>query len=158
MQNSPVTDEAGARLEACGLLSSFERARAAQDTAEMKRILESASFAPLEIESILWSQGDIGSAPTAEEKRKRFWDAVIGRVGIALISGVILGGVFVYQSSGLNSAERSGATKTDVLMSDYRSPKDAYYRPFIWGFVIGAIGGLVTGSLVYDPISKRAQR
>jgi hypothetical protein len=143
------------RLESSGQIAAFERARRAQDPDAMKRVLEAANFATLEIESILWSKGDIGAAPTDEDKRKRLWDAIIGRVGIALISGVVLGGVFVYASSGLNSRERPGRTKTDVLMSDYRSPSEAYYRPFVWGFAIGAIGGLVTGTLVYDPISKK---
>ena len=40
-------------------------------------------------------------------------------------------------------------------MSDYRSPTDAYYRPFAWGFVIGAVGGLLTGALIYDPTTSK---
>jgi len=36
-------------------------------------------------------------------------------------------------------------------MNDYRSPKEAIYRPFIWGFVIGSVAGLITGNLLYDP-------
>jgi hypothetical protein len=143
------------RLELSGHLAGFERARRAQNRDAMTHILEAARFTPLEIESILWSKGDIGTAPTEEDKRKRFWDAVVGRVGVALISGVIFGGFFVYASSGLDSRERSGRSKTDLLMSDDRSPRDAYYRPFVWGFVIGAVGGLVTGTLIYDPTSKK---
>ncbi|MCX6952588.1 MAG: hypothetical protein NTV51_10560 [Verrucomicrobia bacterium] len=143
------------RLESSGLLPAFERARRAQDTEAMTRILETAKFRPLEIESILWSKGEVGTAPTEEEKRKQFWDAVVGRVGIAVVSGAILGGVFVYASASLDSTKRSGKSNTDVLMSDYRSPSEAYYRPFAWGFVIGAVGGLITGTLVYDPKAKK---
>src|SRR4051812_34062369 len=141
------------RLEASGRLGAFEQARRAQDPAAMTRILEAAKFTPLEIESILWAKGDVGAAPTEAEKRKQLWDAVIGHVGIAVISGVILGGVFVYASSGLDSSGPR-QSNSEILMSDYRSPSEAYYRPFIWGFVIGAIGGLVTGRLMYDPTSK----
>lgn len=139
------------------MLPAFERVRRAQDAAGMKRVLEAAAFSPLEIESILWAKGDIGAAPTPEEKRKQFWDAVIGRIGVAIVAGVILGGVFVYFSSGLASAGKSGRSKTDVLLSDHRSPEEAYYRPFIWGFVIGTIGGLVLGPMVLDPTAKKGQ-
>src|SRR5690349_13421321 len=109
----------------------------------MRHVLTAAKFTPLEIESILWSKGDIGAAPTNEEKRASIRDAVIGRIGTALISGVLLGGLFAYASSGLDSSP-SGA-RMDKAMKDYRSPKEAYYRPFIYGFVIGAVGALITG-------------
>jgi hypothetical protein len=144
------------RLESVGLLAAFERVRRAQDVGAMTRILETAKFTRLEIESVLWAKGEIGAAPTEEDRRKQIWDAIIGQVGMAVVSGVILGGAFVYASSGLDSAARTGTRKSEVLMSDYRGPKEAYYRPFVWGFVIGAIGGLVTGRLVYDPTSKNA--
>jgi len=143
------------RLEAAGLLAVFERARDAQNVEAMTQILMRAKFTPLEIESIIWSKGDVGHAPTLEEKKQRVWDAVIGRIGAAIVSGVILGGVFAYASSGLNRTDRRGQTKMDVAMSDYRSPEEAYYRPFVWGFVIGSIGGLVTGTLIYDTTSKK---
>lgn len=144
------------RLASSGLLAAFERARAAHDASAMKRIMEAAGFTPPEIESVLWSKGDIGAAPTPEEKRKAFWDAVIGSIGIALVSGLILGGVFVYASSGLASADGHSRTKSDVAMSDYRRPSEAYYRPFVWGFFIGTIGGLIAGTLVYDPTAPEA--
>lgn len=122
----------------------------------MKRILETAGFQPLEIESILWSKGELGEEPTPEDKKRAFWDAVVGRIGLALVSGVMLGGLFAYASSGLGNAERRGRDLTDVAMRDYRSPRDAYYRPFIWGFVVGTVGALITGAVVYDPTSKKS--
>jgi hypothetical protein len=145
------------RIEAIGLLPVFEAARHRGDKDAMKRLLEDANFAPLEIESILWSKGNIGPAPTEEDKRRKYWDAVIGRVGIALISGLFLGGVFVYFSSGLASAEASGEDPGDVVMRDYRSPREAYYRPFLWGFAIGTAAGLATGRLLVDPTAKIAR-
>lgn len=143
------------RLDSIGMLREFERARSANNSEAMQEILERSQFTPLEIESILWSKGDIGSAPTEDERKKNFWDAAIGRIGTALISGVILGGVFAYASSGFGRTEHSGGDRMDAAMSDYRNPKEAYYRPFVWGFVIGAVGGLVTGAIIYDPTSKK---
>lgn len=146
------------RLESSGQLAAFERARLAQDVVGMKRSLAAAKFASLEIESIVWAKGDIGAAPAADDHRKRFWDAVIGRIATGLVSGVILGGVFVYASVGLDSNARSGWSKTDVLMSDYRTPKEAYYQPFLWGFALGTIGGLLAGTLVHDPTSTKRSK
>lgn len=143
------------RLEAAAALPAYERARRAKDEKTMVRLLETAKFTPLEIESILWAKGDVGEALTEEQKRKQFWDKVIGRIGITVVSGLILGGVFVYYSSGLESSHRASSNKLGGAMNDFRSPEEAYYRPFIWGFVLGAIGGLVTGTLVYDPSRKK---
>lgn len=123
----------------------------------MTRVLQAAGFTPLEIESVLWAKGDVGAAPaplTKTAKRKQLWDAIIGRISTAIVSGLILGGVFVYYSSGLESAAQSGADATSATMNDYRTPKEAYYQPFMWGFIIGAIGGLILGDLVYNPAAK----
>jgi hypothetical protein len=143
------------RLERSGLLPGFERAREARDNGMMRQILKTAGVTPADIESVLWLHGDLGPAATPEEKRKRFWEAVLERLAIAVVSGLLLGGAFVYASSGLQSAARSGRSATSVLMSDYRSPQEAYYRPFALGFAIGAVGGLVLGQLLYDPTAKR---
>jgi hypothetical protein len=86
---------------------------------------------------------------TPEEMRKRLWDAIVYHVGIAIISGLILGGVFAYVSSGWS--RHAGGNRISASMNDYRSPKEAIYRPFIWGFVIGSVAGLITGNLLYDP-------
>ena len=80
------------------------------------------------------------------------WDAIIGRIGIAIISGLILGGVFVYVSSGLSESRKGKEMST--VMKDFRSPSEAYYRPFIWGFAIGSIAALITGTLMYDPTAS----
>jgi len=144
------------RLENCGLLRVFEQARDAKTAEGMRAVLVEAQFSALEIESILWSKGDIGSAPTPEDKKTALWDAIVGRLGMAAVSGIILGGVFAYGSMGLARSRSSGTSKMDVAMSDYRSPKDAVYRPFVWGFVIGAVGALASGTLVYDPTKKNA--
>jgi hypothetical protein len=140
------------RLELSGLIGSYERARQAQDCDRMKHVLTAAKFTPLEIESILWSKGDIGAAPTDEEKRASFRDAIIGRVGTAVISGVLLGGLFAYVSADIDSS--ASGSRMERAMRDYRSPKEAYYRPFIYGFVIGSLGALITGTLIYDPTQK----
>jgi hypothetical protein len=137
------------RLEASGLLRAFERARSAHDSATMQQVLEAAKFTQLEIESILWSKGDIGDEPSPEEKKEQRWNAIVGRIGIAILSGLILGGVFVYVSSGLSDSPKGKGMNT--VMKDFRSPSEAYYRPFIWGFAIGSIAALITGTLMYDP-------
>lgn len=143
------------RLESAGQLAAFERAQRAGDRDAMGQLLKDARFSDPEIESILWARGDITPVGPPEEKLS-FWNAVTARLSIALVSGLVLGGVFAYASSGLDRSERTGESQMDIAMRDYRSPKEAYYRPFLWGFAIGAIGGLVTGTLVYDPTSKRA--
>ena len=120
------------RLQSSGALASFEQARRSRNPEAMKRVLKMAGFQPLEIESILWSKGDLGEEPTTEDKKRAFWDALVGRIGLALVSGVMLGGLFAYASSGLGSSERRERDLTDVAMRDYRSPREAYYRPFIW--------------------------
>jgi len=143
------------RLESSGFIKAYDQARKSQNTGAMLQILESAKFTPVEIESIMWAKGDIGAPETEEERNRSFMDDIVGRIGIAIISGLVLGCVFVYSSSGLEDADKSGKKRSDVLMNDYRSPKEAYYRPFIWGFSIGAIGGLITGTLLYDPTEKK---
>jgi hypothetical protein len=141
------------RLERAELLTAFERARDAKNLGAMERVLREAQFSALDIESILWSKGgNVARAPTPEDKKRNLWDAVIGSLGAALISGVILGGVFVSTSIG---GSEPGDDTTDTMMKDYRSPKEAYYRPFMWGFSIGAVVGLVTGAMAYEPKSGR---
>lgn len=141
------------QLEAAGLLNVFERAREVKNFEAMRAILGAAKFKPLEIDSILWSKGEnVERAPTEGEKKQRIVDGVIGRLGTALISGVILGGVFVYGSMG---GDEHRDDRMNAMMKDFRTPKEAYYRPFIWGFGIGAIVGLVTGTLVLEPASKK---
>jgi len=143
------------RLESTGQLTVFAAARKARDHEAMARALREAKFSDMEIQSILWAKGDI--EPVGENEAKAtLGSALAGRLAIALVSGLLLGGTFVYFSSGLNERPKGGETKMDAAMRDYRSPSEAYYRPFIWGFAIGAIGGFVTGALVYDPISKDA--
>jgi len=141
------------QLEAAGLLTAFERAREMKNFEAMRAVLYAAKFKPLEIDSILWSKGEnVERAPTGEEEKQRIVDAVIGRLGTAVISGVILGGVFVYGSMG---GDEHRNERTHAMMKDYRTPKEAYYRPFIWGFGIGGIVGLVTGTLAFAPASKK---
>ena len=143
------------RLELSDQLAVFEKARSAGNREGMAHALRIAKFTEPEIESILWSNGDF--TPVGETKEKdTLGSALAGRLAIALVSGLLLGGTFVYFSSGLNHKPRSGDTKLDSALRDYRSPTEAYYRPFVWGFVIGAVGGFVTGSLVYDPTSNSA--
>jgi hypothetical protein len=142
------------RLELAGALKAFERARGAKSVEAMRSILEQAGFKPLEVDSIVWSKGEnVAHALTADEKKQRIRDVIIGRIGTAVLSGVILGGVFVAWSSGYDNSRDDNF---DRMMKDYRTPKEAYYRPFIWGFSIGAVAGLVTGTLVYDPTKKKA--
>ena len=140
------------RLEIAGFLKAFERARSAGNAEAMRTVLERANFTSLEIDSVLWSKGgNVASAPTSQERKKRVQDAIIGRIGVAVLSGGILGGVFVWWSSGYDGGRRDNMKR---MMADYRTPKEAYYRPFIWGFSIGAVVGLITGTLAYDPTSK----
>jgi hypothetical protein len=107
------------RLRTNSLLTEFEERRLAQDPAGMRLVLQRARFKPLEIESILWAKGDLGPE-RAEPTRS---DKIIGLIGQCVITGVTLGVSWI------------GA----VSMSDYRSPTDAYYKPFAYGFVIGAL-------------------
>jgi hypothetical protein len=142
------------RLEASGYLAAFEQARAFKDLDAMRRVLEIAKFAPPEIESILWSNGEnVAHALTPDEKKKQLRDAIVGRVGIAVLSGLILGGSFVYASIGLDESPRG--RKFETAMRDYRSPKDAYYRPFLLGFTVGAVAGLIAGPFIIDGLLER---
>ncbi len=80
---------------------------------------------------------------------------VVGRLSIALVSGFLLGGLFVYASAGSPAARNGDEAAGQLPRADYRSPKEAYYKPFALGFALGAVGGLITGALIYDPFAKR---
>jgi len=136
-------DDYRIRLERAGLFLAFDEARKAKDKEALREVLTRARFTDLEIDSLVWSNGDIPEPPTPEEKRKQFWDEVVGRIGSAVITGIVLGGIFVYASTGLDRHDTS-SSRSDKLMADHRSPMEAYYKPFLRGFVIGAVAGLVT--------------
>jgi hypothetical protein len=107
------------RLRSSSRFTEFEACRLAGDSAGMRRVLQQAGFRPLEIDSILWAKGDLGPGrvePTRSDK-------IIGLIGQCVISGVAFG------------AGSIGA----ISMSDYRSPTDAYYKPFVYGFVVGSL-------------------
>lgn len=136
------------RLQLRGLLKAFMKARQAQDGATMRRILTAAEFSEMEIESVMWSKGsNVEGPPVESDKWTRIREAVVNRLATAVVSGVILGGAFVY-FFGISGAPGGKPSH------DYRSPKDAYYLPFLWGFGLGAISALVTGVIAYDPTAK----
>lgn len=134
-------------------MEEFERAWTAKDKSAMARVLAAAKFTPEEIESILWPKRDRG--PAGQWKAK--WDAVVGWIGIAAIAGVAMGGVFVYASSGLARANGTMERKVAVLMRDQRSPSEAYYQPFGWGFALGAAGALLMGALGCDSFKGKRE-
>lgn len=112
------------RLELAGALKAFERARELKNASAMRGILEQAGFGPLEIESILWSKGEnVAHALTEEEKKGKIWDAIIGRLGTALVAGLFLGGAFVFASVGGDEGHQM-----EEAMKDFRTPADAYYH------------------------------
>jgi len=131
------------RLEACGEFEAFDIARKAKDRIALRTVLERARFSEIEIESLVWSNGDIPEPPTKEEKKREILDDIIGRIGFAVISGCVLGGVFVYCSLELRLPE-SFNQRSDRLAEDYRTPEQAIFKPFFWGFGIGAIAGAIT--------------
>lgn len=137
-------DDYRTRLEVAGLFGEFDRARRAKDKVALRAILMKAGFMEIEIESLVWSNGDIPEAPTPAEEKKRLIDEIIGRIGTGIVTGIVLGGIFVYASTGLDEHDTQ-SQKSDKLMHDYRSPLEAYYRPFLWGFGIGAVTGLIIG-------------
>lgn len=141
------------RLEISGQFEAFQRARLAGDRGQMTQILKGSGFTPLEIESILWAKGDLGTPPATVDKPQAFRDAIFGRIGAGLISGLILGGIFVWGSTALAPSSRMG--KRD-MMRDFRSPQEAYYAPFLWGFALGFVGGLATGGLVAEPFRSKS--
>ncbi len=142
------------RLEIAGFLKAFERARSAGNAEAMRTVLERAKFTPARdrFNPVVERGGNVASAPTSPERKKRVQDAIIGRIGVAVLSGGILGGVSrLVVLTGYDGGRRDNMKR---MMADYRTPKEAYYRPFIWGFSIGAVVGLITGTLAYDPTSK----
>jgi hypothetical protein len=116
----------------------------ASDKVALREILIKAKFTEIEVESLVWSNGDIPELPTAKEKKKRLIDDIVGRIGTGIVTGLVLGGIFVYGSAGLSEHDTQ-SRKSDKLMSDYRSPTEAYYKPFRWGFGIGSVAGLIIG-------------
>ena len=137
-------DDYRTRLEAAGLFGEFDRARKSRDKVALRDVLMKARFTEIEIESLVWSNGDIPELPTPAEEKRRLIDDIIGRIGTGVVTGIVLGGIFVYGSTGLKEHD-TPSRKSDKLMSDYRSPKEAYYKPFLWGFGIGAVAGLIVG-------------
>lgn len=132
------------RLENAGLFPDFDNARKTKDKIALKTVLRKAGFNEMEIESLVWSNGDIPEPPTPEEKRRSLIDEIVGRIGMGIVTGLIIGGIFAYASLNLERnapIEQSGAQ----LMHDYRTPKEALQKPFLWGFGLGAVLGLVTG-------------
>lgn len=137
-------DDYRTRLEAAGVFREFDRARKAKDKVALRDVLMRAGFTEIEIESLVWSNGDIPEPLTPVEEKKRLIDDIVGRVGLSIVTGIVLGGIFVYGSTGLREHDTQ-SQKSDKLMSDYRSPKEAYYKPFLWGFGIGAVAGAIIG-------------
>jgi hypothetical protein len=132
------------RLENAGLFPAFDSARKAKDKIALKNVLQQAGFNEMEIESLVWSNGDIPEPPTPEEKRRNLIDEIVGRIGMAIVTGCVLGGIFVYASLNIDGDAPAGGI-SDQLMHDYRTPKEAFLKPFLWGFGLGAVLGLVTG-------------
>jgi hypothetical protein len=94
----------------------------ANDKVALREILIKAKFTEIEVESLVWSNGDIPELPTAKEKKKRLIDDIVGRIGTGIVTGLVLGGIFVYGSAGLSEHDTQ-SRKSDKLMSDYRSPR-----------------------------------
>jgi hypothetical protein len=120
------------RLHAASLFAGFEECRLAKDSVGMRRVLQQAGFTPLEVESILWAKGDLGPARVEPTQK----DKIIGMIGHCIVSGVVLGASWI------------GA----VSLSDYRSPADAYYKPFFYGFILGAL--LPLGRYLYREFKR----
>jgi len=147
-------DDYRTRLEIAGAFGEFDRARKAKDKVALREILIKAKFTEIEIESLVWSNGAIPELPTAEEEKKRLIDDIVGRIGTGIVTGLVLGGIFVYGSTGLSEHDTQ-SQKSDKLMSDYRSPKEAYYKPFLWGFGIGSVAGLIIGESFLIGLMKK---
>jgi hypothetical protein len=146
-------DDYRTRLEMAGVFGEFDRARKAKDKVALREILLKARFTEIEIESLVWSDGDMPEPPTPEEKKKRLVDDIVGRIGTGIVTGIVLGGIFAYASTGLSESD-SQSQKSNKLMSDYRSPTEAYYKPFLWGFGLGSVAGLIIGESFLIGIMK----
>lgn len=107
------------RLRDASLLEAFEARRIAKDSEGMRRVLQQAGFTSPEIESVLWAKGDLGQERIEPSRQ----DKIVGTLFQCVVSGVVLG------------ASCIGA----VSYSDYRSPSDAYYKPFLFGFLLGVL-------------------
>jgi uncharacterized membrane protein YfcA len=94
-----------------------------------------------------------------ESQPKPFRATLSTRLGVALLFGMLLGGAAVYVSSHLGSSRpaRSNARLSTALRDD-RTPENAYYRPFIGGFVVGALLGFITAGSLGNPTAKRPGR
>jgi len=103
----------------------------------LRSILMRARFSELEIESILWAKGDLGPEPPEETKS----DWLIGMIGQTLISAIVIGCLTAYYWGGFSgSFSNSGVQRSitqERVMTDYRTPYEAYYRPFLVGCCVG---------------------
>jgi hypothetical protein len=127
------------RLAKASLLDTFEQARVSGDIGRMREVLLGGRFSEPEIESILWSKGDLGSDPT----KPNLSDRIVWWIGRSLICGIVAGLFSAYVLGGFvgtfSKSHYQQRRARERVMSDSRSPSDAYYRPFIAGFVIGAL-------------------
>ena len=127
------------RLGSRSLLTAFEQARSTGNTEQMRRLLHQAEFTELEIQSVLWSKGDLGPIPIEPSVS----DRVVGWIGQSLVCAILVGGVLAYISGGFSgSFSDRRHMQLDArrrVTSDFRTPYEAYYRPFLIGCVIGAL-------------------
>jgi hypothetical protein len=71
-----------------------------------------------------------------------------------LVANPACAGVFVYCSLELRFPE-SFNQRSDRLAEDCRTPEQAIFKPFFWGFGIGAIAGAITAEGVLIGILGR---
>jgi len=127
------------KLSEASLLAEYESAFAAGRPERLRAILAKAGFNEMEIESIMWAKGDLG--PEAPELS--ISDKVMGVVGQTLISALVVGFMAAYCWGGFagsfsSSSFRKRQTERRI-MSDYRTPYEACYRPFLIGCGVGAV-------------------
>lgn len=106
---------------------------------DLEVLLRRCDFTGLEIESIIWAKGHLGPEPVEISRKQN----LVGMIGGSIALAVIFGCVGVYYGGGFrgifSTNRRESRWASDRVMSDYRTPKEAYGIPFLIGAGFGAV-------------------
>ena len=126
------------RIEQYGQWDDYCKARTAGDLTAMELILRKCAFTAMEVESILWAKGGLGPETPEISGRENLVGRLWGSFALAIIFGVVgayYGGGF---GGSFSSHRREREWASERVMSDYRTPREAYGIPFLIGAAFGA--------------------
>lgn len=126
------------RIEQRGQWNNYCKARTVGDLAAMETILRQCGFTAMEMESILWARGGLGPEAPEISSRENFVGKLWGSFALAVIFGLL--GVYYGGGFGgsFSSDWRERQRADERVMSDYRTPAEAYGIPFLIGAAFGA--------------------